>query len=121
MRNYLKRKTKTPPALWEKLRVKVLSLFREDAKEHWSFVCSDQDEVLNLLLEYALSCEIMSQVFLEAASDIHDSDMYDTLLYAIKENNVAIDTYKLSVAKDIASEYKSPDGKLRFYMKGADA
>jgi len=120
MRNYLKRKNKTP-VLWEKLRVRVLGLFRKDAEEHWSYTCSNQDEVLNLLLEYALGCEIMSQVFLEAASEIHDTDMYDTLLYAIKENNKAIDTYKISTAKDLSAEYKSPDGKLRFYMKGADA
>lgn len=81
----------------------------------------DQDEAIDMLVHYALALEIISQVYLEAASNIAQKDKSRFILSALKEDRVFINAYKKTMAQEPIKAYKKSYKKIRFYMKGADA
>ena len=81
----------------------------------------DQDEAVDMLIHYALALEIISQVYLEAASEIAEQDKSRFILSALKEDRVFINAYKKTMSKEPIKEYNKSYKKIRFLMKGADA
>ena len=81
----------------------------------------DMDETVSTLMHYSLALEILSQVYLQAASNVTEEDKSHVILNSIKEDKDFINSYKNVMAKDVLVEYRMPPKKFRFYMKGADA
>ena len=81
----------------------------------------DTDEAITCLMHYALALEIMSQVYLQAASELAEEDQSHLILNSLKEDRDFINSYKKVMAKEPMRGYKTPPKKFRFYMKGADA
>ena len=81
----------------------------------------DMDETIGCLLHYALALEILSQVYLQSASDLAEEDKSHMILNSLRQDKEFINSYKKTMANESTRGLNLPPKKFRFYMKGADA
>lgn len=98
--------------LWERIKETVEETVKENA---------GPDESVDIFLDYALGCEVMSQVLIVAASHVAEKDMSDWILQELREDREFINAYKKLTGKRMADEQLDQSKGFRFYMKGADA
>ena len=121
MSSYLKTK-KSSVSQWEKVRYQVQRLVAKDCNESKiSDTTQDTDAVVNIFLSYALTLEVLSQAYIDAASMVAGEDLHEKLLSHIREDKEFIASYKETMGNEMASTYMVPPEKLKFMMPSAEA
>ena len=81
----------------------------------------DTDEIIEIFLSFALALEVISQTYIESASNLAEKDLHHKVVDLIKEDKNFIAAYKKSMGKSISNEFTIPEDRKYFVMPRADA